>query len=69
MKVLLDGHGGDNAPLENVLGAIKAVKRNSSLQVFITGKIEEIIIQVILLLLLMLEKLLIMMTSQLLRLE
>ena len=42
MKVLLDGHGGDNAPLENVLGAIKAVKRNSSLQVFITGKIEEI---------------------------
>ena len=42
MKVLLDGYGGDNAPLENVLGAILAVKRNESIEVVITGKIEEI---------------------------
>ncbi len=40
MKVLLDGHGGDNSPLENVLGAIKAVESSNDLEVYITGKIE-----------------------------
>lgn len=42
MKVLLDGHGGDNAPLENILGAILAVNSNKSIEVAITGKIEEL---------------------------
>lgn len=37
MKVVIDGHGGDYAPTEVVLGAIKAVNRNKDLQVVITG--------------------------------
>ena len=42
MKVLLDGYGGDNAPLEVVKGAILATSRNSDLEVHITGKEEEL---------------------------
>lgn len=42
MKVLLDGYGGDNAPLEIVKGAVMAVERNDDLEVTITGKEEEL---------------------------
>lgn len=37
MKVIVDGHGGDYAPSEVVLGAIQAVKNNKDLKVIIAG--------------------------------
>lgn len=42
MKVIVDGHGGDYCPEEAVLGAIKAIDRNSDLEVIICGKSEVI---------------------------
>lgn len=42
MKILLDGHGGDNAPLENVLGAIDTVNQYKDLEIVIVGKPQEI---------------------------
>ncbi len=46
MRVILDGMGGDNAPVEIVSGAVLAVKENKDLKVTITGneqKINEIL--------------------------
>lgn len=43
MKVIVDGHGGDYAPQEIVLGAIQAVNDNQDLQVIICGKKEQIL--------------------------
>ncbi len=46
MKIILDGMGGDNAPVEIVSGAVDAVKENEDLKIIITGdetKINEIL--------------------------
>lgn len=46
MKVVVDAFGGDNAPLEVVEGAVRAVKQNKDLTVVLTGdetKIREIL--------------------------
>ena len=46
MRVVLDGMGGDNAPLEIISGAVLAVKENKDLKVIVTGdkeKIDEIL--------------------------
>lgn len=40
MKVLVDAHGGDNAPLEIVRGAVDAVNSHSDLIVELVGKTE-----------------------------
>ncbi|MDR0850497.1 MAG: phosphate acyltransferase PlsX [Christensenellaceae bacterium] len=37
MKIVLDGFGGDNAPLEAVKGAVTAVTNNPELEIIITG--------------------------------
>ena len=42
MRVILDGMGGDNAPLEIICGAVLAVKENKDLKVIITGDKEKI---------------------------
>ncbi len=42
MKVLLDGMGGDHAPLEIVKGAIEAVKTDSRIEILILGREEDI---------------------------
>lgn len=46
MRIVLDGMGGDNSPLETVMGAVLAVKENENIEVIITGdenKINEIL--------------------------
>ncbi len=42
VKIVLDGFGGDYAPVETVAGAVKAIGKNSDIVVVITGKEEEI---------------------------
>ena len=38
MKIVVDAYGGDNAPSEVVLGAVQAVRKDSTLQVVLVGK-------------------------------
>lgn len=42
MKIILDGHGGDNAPRAEVEGAIKAVTEFDDVEIVITGKEKEL---------------------------
>lgn len=46
MKILLDGHGGDNAPKEVILGAIDAVNSVADLEIVIVGR-EKVIKQML----------------------
>ncbi|MBR5360781.1 MAG: phosphate acyltransferase, partial [Lachnospiraceae bacterium] len=41
-KVALDAMGGDNAPACNVTGAIRAIKENDRLMVYLVGREAEI---------------------------
>ena len=42
MKIIVDAFGGDNAPLEIVLGSLKALELNPDISIVLVGKIEEI---------------------------
>lgn len=41
-RVIVDGYGGDNAPLEIVLGVVKAVNKIENLEVILTGQKKEL---------------------------
>ena len=42
MKIVVDGFGGDNAPLEIVEGCVMAVEKHKDLEIILTGKKEEL---------------------------
>ena len=42
MKIIIDGYGGDNAPLEIVKGSVQAVNEIEDLTIIITGKQQEL---------------------------
>ena len=42
MKIVVDGYGGDYAPVEIVKGCVLAVERIEDLQIVVTGKEQEI---------------------------
>ena len=42
MKIVVDGFGGDNAPLEIVEGCVMAIEKHKNLEIVLTGKKEEL---------------------------
>lgn len=42
MKIVVDGFGGDNAPLEIVEGCVMAIEKHKNLEIVLTGKQEEL---------------------------
>ncbi len=42
MRIAVDGYGGDNAPVEVVKGVLAALQEDSSLEILLTGKAEEL---------------------------